>query len=94
MYNKKKLIQFYVLIILIILTGTFAITSIMTGNVICGHIASSNATTNGLALHYVEENRISVMIAVTMSVGIWQLVMGLLGLGNLSVYLSDQLVKG
>ncbi|XP_055336026.1 solute carrier family 26 member 10-like isoform X2 [Paramacrobiotus metropolitanus] len=40
------------------------------------------------------ELRITVLVALTVTVGIWQLIMGILGLGYLSIYLSDQLVKG
>ncbi|OQV17037.1 Sulfate transporter [Hypsibius exemplaris] len=38
--------------------------------------------------------RVAVLVTVTFCVGLWQMALGLLGLGSLTVYLSDQLVKG
>ncbi|OQV17022.1 Pendrin [Hypsibius exemplaris] len=64
-----------------------------------GSNASIPGLTDSIATEEMDVNshldaRIRVVVALTMAVGIWQLLMGLLGLGYLTVYLSDQLVKG
>ncbi|OQV14262.1 Solute carrier family 26 member 6 [Hypsibius exemplaris] len=85
--------------------GTFAVTSLMTAGIVKNIgskiVAQANHTEataeNGAAtLDMIPlDIRLQVMIAVTLAVGLWQVLMGVLRLGYfLAVFLSDHLVKG
>ncbi|GAV08961.1 hypothetical protein RvY_18577 [Ramazzottius varieornatus] len=85
--------------------GTFAVVSLMTSKIVRDyeHREAKVLTDAGLASNWTQDNegheenvaaRVYALITVAFCVGIWQMGLGLFGLGSLTVYLSDQLIKG
>ncbi|OQV23680.1 Solute carrier family 26 member 6 [Hypsibius exemplaris] len=90
--------------------GTFSIISMMTsklvayanpykafdrnGTLIRPDYNDRNNTFNGTSFTWDEWGAIQVGSLAAFYVGIWQIVLGIIGAGGLSVYLSDQLVQG
>lgn len=70
--------------------GTFAVTSLMTGQIV-DQYASENATIHNETLHLAP---LDVAVSVCFMVGFWQLLMGVFKLGVLGIVLSDHLVSG
>ncbi|XP_055336088.1 solute carrier family 26 member 6-like [Paramacrobiotus metropolitanus] len=85
--------------------GTFAVVSLMTSKIVkqyegteADHLRSRGLMMNTTGNLDAEDSnlpaRVGVLITVAFAVGLWQAVLGIVGLGSLTVYLSDQLVKG
>ncbi|OQV14592.1 Solute carrier family 26 member 6 [Hypsibius exemplaris] len=87
--------------------GTFAVTSLMTGGIV--HTVSAemysrqnytdvdNATLSvmdDIGDRIPFEFRLRALIAITLCVGLWQLMMGIFRFGYFAVLLSDHLIKG
>ena len=83
-------------------TGTFAVTTLMTGKIV--DLYSSQEDTNATALSEDSMNfdndtishltNLEVAIAVSLMVGFWQILMGILRLGVIGIILSEHLVSG
>lgn len=88
--------------------GTFAVVCLMTGKVVnelatfdettsSDPLMGLNDTNSSLALDEVTSNGytvIQVATAVAFMCGVWQIILGILQLGAMSVFLSDMLVSG
>ncbi|XP_068210829.1 prestin-like isoform X2 [Palaemon carinicauda] len=83
--------------------GTFAVICLMTGKVI-SELATDESTLKAIGNHTMMEGNMTinkpiytpnqVAAVVTLMVGIWEVVLGMLQLGVLCVFLSDMLVSG
>ncbi|ROT75399.1 putative solute carrier family 26 member 6 isoform X6 [Penaeus vannamei] len=79
--------------------GSFAVTCLMTGKVVRDLATPASALVDGAiasnaTMAATTYTPVQVATIVSFMVGVWELIMGLLQLGSLSVFLSEMLVSG
>ena len=79
--------------------GTMAVVDIMLKGTLDKYTAETNGTLHESAasmndLVHPDASRIQVMTTVCLMTGLWQILLGIIGIGSVSLIFSDQLISG